>query len=183
MVGIKLQPWAIKVLFGCDMSRYTDLVCDVASIGFGQIDELIEIACSDLVFETKVKQLEELFTKILKRRSDHNTKGIHATRLIIEKRGAISISEVAEEAGISERSLERFFQGYIGLSPKFYSRIVRFSNIFKLVKADQFQWSQIAFLAGYYDQSHFINNFKEFTGEEPGSYGFSEKTLANFFLS
>ena len=45
-----------------------------------------------------------------------------------------------------------------------------------------FDWSDVSFLAGYYDQSHFIKNFKEFTGENPSDYGFNDINMANFFL-
>ncbi|MDY8135884.1 helix-turn-helix domain-containing protein [Aquimarina sp. 2201CG5-10] len=83
---------------------------------------------------------------------------------------------------MNERNLERFFKTYIGLTPKFYSRVIRFSNIFKLIQQEGFNWASIAYLAGFYDQSHFIKNFKEFTGEEPSKYGFEEENMANFFL-
>ena len=101
---------------------------------------------------------------------------------LIDSKGEIPIQEVVNLSGISERSLERYFKHHIGLSPKFYCRILRFANVFKLIQSDGFNWSDIAYLAGFYDQSHFIKNFKEFTGEEPSNYGFDAQNMANFFL-
>jgi AraC-like DNA-binding protein len=43
-------------------------------------------------------------------------------------------------------------------------------------------WVDVALNSGYFDQSHFIRNFKAFTGESPAQYGFDKKNLANFFL-
>ncbi|MGC4021921.1 MAG: helix-turn-helix domain-containing protein [Cyclobacteriaceae bacterium] len=74
------------------------------------------------------------------------------------------------------------FRTYVGLSPKFYARIIRFNKIFSLIEKNDPQWIDLMNEAGFYDQSHLIRNFKAFTGEDPSAYNFSKKTLANFFL-
>ncbi|NQY35322.1 MAG: AraC family transcriptional regulator [Alteromonadaceae bacterium] len=81
------------------------------------------------------------------------------------------------------RQLERYFKQAIGLPPKLYCRIIRFAYIFKLISTNNSNWSEISTQAGFYDQSHFIKNFKEFTGEEPSKYGFKAENLANLFLN
>jgi AraC-like DNA-binding protein len=106
-----------------------------------------------------------------------------AVGLIFEKKGMISVSELATFTGVGERQLENLFKKYIGLSPKFFSRIVRFNHIFDLVKKNKSRWSSLAYEAAYYDQSHFIRNFKTFTGESPSAYSFEEENMANFFLN
>jgi AraC-like DNA-binding protein len=83
---------------------------------------------------------------------------------------------------VGERYLQQLFQKYIGVSPKFFARIVRFSYIFKVIKDEDPNWADVVYEAGYYDQSHFIRNFKAFTGEDPSAYIFAEKSLANFFM-
>ena len=106
-----------------------------------------------------------------------------AAQLIINEKGLISLQEIQQKINISERSLERYFKKNIGISPKFYSRVIRLSNIFKLIQEGKTNWADIIYQSGFYDQSHFIKNFKEFTGEEPSNYGFNEQNMANFFLS
>jgi AraC-like DNA-binding protein len=182
MFGIKLQPWILRSYFDVDMSLITDKVIPLNHINISQIEEIKNIALTDFSFESKVEKIEELFTNIIKSKTCELSKGQNATELIINFKGEISIQDVLDKVEISERSLERYFKKHIGLSPKFYSRIIRFSNIFKLVQTKDFNWSDITYLAGYYDQSHFIKNFKEFTGEEPSKYGFTEENIANFFL-
>jgi AraC-like DNA-binding protein len=72
---------------------------------------------------------------------------------------------------MSERSLERKFRQHIGISPKLFSRINRFQEAFRLLKNNNYiKLSDIAFDAGYTDQSHFIREFKEFTGFAPYKY-------------
>jgi len=78
--------------------------------------------------------------------------------------------------------LENLFKKWVGLSPKLFARIIRFSYIFQLVQDNNQSWSSLAYEAAYYDQSHFIRNFKSFTGENPADYSFDEENMANFFL-
>lgn len=182
MIGIKFQPWALKVLFDTDMSKLTDKVLTIDQELLAQIKPVKQTACGQNAFEDKVSKIEDWFSAFLSNKNFHISKGQKATQLIIERKGGITIKEVLDQVGISERSLERYFKDHIGLTPKFYSRVIRFSNIFHLMHDKSFKWTDITYLAGFYDQSHFIKNFKEFTGEEPSNYGFSEKNMANFFL-
>ena len=97
--------------------------------------------------------------------------------------GHVSVTELCDHVATGERNLERIFRTYIGLSPKFFGRIIRFNKIFELVQIEDPSWSDLVFETGYYDQSHFIRNFKAFTGEDPTRYLFSSPSLANFFLA
>ena len=71
-------------------------------------------------------------------------------------------------ADFSNRQFERVFRNRIGLLPKFFSRLVRFSRAW-LIKETQpdIHWLHLAHECGYYDQMHFIRDFKEFTGANP----------------
>ncbi len=77
---------------------------------------------------------------------------------------------------MSPRQLRRFFDTYIGFSPKTFSRIVRFQSVLAaLRRAPQNDWNSLCFAFGYYDQAHFIHEFKEFYGLPPASVsGLSE---------
>jgi len=66
----------------------------------------------------------------------------------------------------------------VGLNPKQYLRIVRFQNILKLRESKYFQdYTTMAFDSGYYDQSHFIRDFKAITDLSPKE--FFEKQVLN----
>jgi AraC-like DNA-binding protein len=106
----------------------------------------------------------------------------HAVLLIFSTQGKISIGEICDQTKTGERQLERLFNKYIGLTPKFYCRVIRFSHIFKVIENKKFSWTDLGLEAGFYDQPHFIRNFKAFSGEDPSKYFFNLPTLANFFL-
>lgn len=181
--GIKLKPWALKSVFNFDMNLVTNNVVGIKNTTLlTQVNPIEKIVFKESSFEEKIDDIEKWWVTTIKKASAKITKGQEATKLIIKRKGEISIQEVIDIIKISERGLERYFKSYIGVSPKFYSRIIRFSNIFHLVQTEDFNWSDISYLAGFYDQSHFIKNFKEFTGEDPSRYGFTQKNMANFFL-
>jgi AraC-like DNA-binding protein len=102
---------------------------------------------------------------------------------IIDSNGDVTINALVSKFYLAERQFQRLFRKYVGLSPKFYTRIIRFNYIFELAQNQKLALSDVVSLAGYYDQSHFIRNFKSFTGEDPSKYIFEENNLANFFLN
>lgn len=180
--GIKLQPWALNELFGVNMQLLTNKVIELPQEIEQKLTPIIDVSKGPLFFDEKVKKIEYHIEEILSKKTLHSDSGQKSVKLIIEHRGKLDLKSIRNRAGISERSLERYFRTHIGLSPKYYSRIIRFSHIFRLVSSNQIDWTDIFYITGFYDQSHFIKNFKEFTGEDPSKYSFFEENLANLFL-
>ncbi|MFV1885456.1 MAG: DUF6597 domain-containing transcriptional factor [Balneola sp.] len=182
MIGIKLKPHALTCFFGIDMKPLTDDVLDLDSILQAEFAPVSEMLLSNNPYSKKIDSLNHLFGGIKINNSKNDLLTEKALNLIFDTNGMIPISELTLRLNINERKLERLFSHYIGLSPKFYARIIRFNYIFQLIQKQQLSWSEVAQLSGYYDQSHFISNFQEFTGEDPSSYFFEDKNMANFFL-
>ena len=81
-----------------------------------------------------------------------------------------NIENVASRYGITSRYLQKIFLQYTGLTPKLYSKISRFQNSLRLVTKKSESLTSIAYCCGYADQSHFIREFKSFTGLTPSGY-------------
>jgi len=168
ILGIKLKPSAITHLFGISMRETVDDVVD--------LDQAIG---KKLIFDPA--NVDEYFNELCKNYpSDHPID--RAVDIVFSKKGMITVADLCIEVSVGERYLQQLFQKYIGLSPKFFTRLIRFSRIFNLIQENDPDWAEVVYQAGYYDQSHFIRNFKAFTGEDPTAYIFAEKTLANFFM-
>ena len=87
---------------------------------------------------------------------------------ILKHSGMLKIEQLAKTACLSNRQFERVFKERIGLSPKFYSRLVRFTKAW-LMKENQpaITWTAIAYECGYFDQMHLIRDFQAFAGTNP----------------
>ncbi|AXY77212.1 AraC family transcriptional regulator [Paraflavitalea soli] len=182
IVGIKVKPTALTHLFDLDMHSLTDKVVDLAAALSTQFQHLQLGLRNTPDHDQMIILLNEHFRNLLAGAHYQSSPVDQAIDLIFRHKGMVAVADMAQGIGLSERQLERLFKRYIGLSPKFYTRIIRFSTIFELIQQEDPGWAGLAYESGFYDQSHFIRNFKAFTGEDPSRYGFDEKNMANFFL-
>lgn len=94
---------------------------------------------------------------------------------IYQQHGHISI-ENGPLSDISPRQLRRLFDKYIGLPPKTFARIIRFQSVLRaMMHEPKANWGKVCFDFGYYDQSHFIHEFKGFFGISPASVKLPQK--------
>jgi len=78
-----------------------------------------------------------------------------------------SIETLAKTMEVSDSSLFRLFKNNLGQNPKSYLKTVRFRNILDEIKTGKHTNTEIETLNQYYDQAHFIKDFKIFTGNTP----------------
>jgi AraC-like DNA-binding protein len=93
---------------------------------------------------------------------------INALHLIYQRKGNIRITELSAQLNISQSPLEKRFRKIVGASPKKFASIVRFKNILR--RDLDSPLTETGYDAGFYDQSHFIKEFKKFTGDTPEDY-------------
>ena len=84
---------------------------------------------------------------------------------------AVAIGDLSEAAGVSSTHLAQRFKEVIGVTPKRLARTYRFAAIVRAIDpAGPVDWVELAGRAGYYDQAHFGNDFRGFTGLTPTRY-------------
>ena len=80
-------------------------------------------------------------------------------------------SKIVREYPKTPKHLIDQFKKYIGLTPKYYQRILRFHEILgQIHRSEKIEWAQIAYQCEYADQSHFIKEFKHFSGFNPQKF-------------
>jgi AraC-like DNA-binding protein len=90
---------------------------------------------------------------------------------LVEAGGAVPIGDLTRELGWSRKRIVARFREEVGLTPKRAARLLRFERARALAEsATQPEWAWIAREAGYYDQSHLINDFRSFTGRTPETF-------------
>lgn len=171
-VGIFFYPTALKTIFGLDASELTDSCVDLDFLSVKQGFQLSERLMNSISITGQTEIVSSfLFSQIQKNKQPVDEKTGYALSRIILSKGSISLKELTESLNLSERSFERKFKEYVGISPKLFSRICRFQASLKQLKHNDYnKLSDIAFENDYADQSHFIRSFKEFTGFSPNQY-------------
>lgn len=137
-----------------------------------------------LTNEDRVKIIESfLLNKLIVPESiDRVTKS--SVEIIMRLNGQLSVDELAEDLNINRRQLERKFSSVIGLSPKQLSKIIRLQATLKMLENNQFtSLTSVAYEGNYYDQAHFINDFKEFTGVSPKKFYANNLKMSILFVS
>jgi AraC-like DNA-binding protein len=108
----------------------------------------------------------------------------HCVCAISTSRGLVSIDKLSKDINIGKRHLERKFLNAVGLSPKLFTRIIRFQYALNVIdKMPQGTLTGVAYDMGFYDQSHFIKDFREFTGLNPKQYFVSNLEFAKHLLT
>jgi AraC-like DNA-binding protein len=132
-----------------------------------------------------VRQVEAILLARLNRFRLNDEAALKAIALILRAGGCLSIDTLAREMGINSRKLDRTFNTRVGLPPKTLCRIVRFQKVFQMIERQKSSpdWVQIALDCGYYDQSHFIKEFKAFAGKEPTAYLSEQNTMSDHFTA
>jgi AraC-like DNA-binding protein len=92
-----------------------------------------------------------------------------ALQLIHQSNGNIRIKELMQQLHISQSPLEKRFRKIVGASPKKFANIVRFKHAIQNYK-DNNSMTSLGYDSGFYDQAHFIKEFKSFTGETPEKF-------------
>ena len=92
-----------------------------------------------------------------------------AVALIAQTPTLSRVDELAQQIGLSQSALERRFRRMVGVSPRKYVSLVRFRKVLQLRTAAS-DLTTVAHAAGYYDQPHFIKDFKRFTGQAPQAF-------------
>jgi AraC-like DNA-binding protein len=89
----------------------------------------------------------------------------------LDKPNSMRIQTLADQIGFSSRHFKQIFHRQTGLTPKAFQRVRRFQHALKTLHRPQAdEAADLAAACGYFDQAHFIHDFKEFSGVTPGEY-------------
>jgi AraC-like DNA-binding protein len=103
-------------------------------------------------------------------------------RLINQSKGQIDTKCLSEKLSVTPKTLERKFSAMVGKTPKQFIKIVRFQNIINTFSiANSMNLTEIAYANGFFDQSHFIKDFKSFSGYTPKDFFANHQCQSDYF--
>lgn len=181
--SVLFKPQGAMMFFSLPLSELTNqsiALYDIAGKDGSLLEDQIENSCS---MEERVQYLESFLLKKLLEKEYYDFKRINSViQKIISLEGEISVDEMSREACLSNKQLERKFAKYIGMTPKQYLKIVRFQKSLKIKEINpHLSLTTLAHDCGYYDQAHFIKDFKLITGMTPKSFFNLGETHSDFF--
>ena len=94
-----------------------------------------------------------------------------AVRFVLGHLHGCQVAELIEQTGMSHRRFNQLFKAVVGMTPKRLNRLYRFQEVLRCVHTEGIRsWIHIAHACGYYDQAHFIKDYKAFSGMNPSEY-------------
>jgi AraC-like DNA-binding protein len=169
IVGASLLPAGVQPLLGVParlIGESIALLDDIIGSSAADMEEHILSRTDDRA----IQRMGDALVGLRASRDVHPVvaRAVHSVRT---GGGQKRMDALANETNISTRQLERAFLEHVGLSPKTYSRLVRFDGAVRGIGArGALSWSQFALDHGYSDQAHLINEFKEFAGVTPAQF-------------
>jgi AraC-like DNA-binding protein len=171
VIGIRFNPGYAYSFFGIPMSEFTDI--DIRLTDFWKPASLLEDELGKRKnISQKIGFLQEILLKNKTKLMPLENRFSIALKKLSEKTEYDSVESLGLELNISRQHLRRLFLKYMGINPVLYMRICRIRKVLKHMKQlnNPTNFSHIAQDFGYYDQSHMIADFHEFTGSTPLSY-------------
>lgn len=178
----RFHPAGLQPFITFDVDSFTGRTLSVAEI-WGDEGRRLEkemAACNS--YEQQIALLEAFLLNKRNALKIDNAPVEYCVDAILENVGNVSIEQLAGELSISKRQLERRFTAAVGISPKLLARIIRFQNILQLIENKELKnFTTVAYEGGFYDQAHFIKDFKDFTGLNPKQYFSENLEMVKFF--
>jgi AraC-like DNA-binding protein len=175
-LGVKFSAGGLYQLSSVPASAFTNEVVAFDAL-FGTAAQDLENQIQTLPsLARQVQCIDTFFRKRLSQLKPQDCSAQHAVDCVKQHHGTVSIDDVAYQSCISSRQLRRKFEDYVGMSPKRFSALVRFTRAHAAIhhtaahSTSRINFAAIACQTGYYDQAHFIREFKLFSGLTPAAF-------------
>jgi len=170
LISIVFQPIGAKAFFQIPMNELNNQNIPIDALNDRQIMELENRLKETSDRETCIRLIESCLLNRMSRLEDLNYKRLMAVVHSI-RQGQYDISSLAQTACLGYKQFKRIFTAYIGANPKEFIRTIRFQKAVQLLQTQpHIPLTDLSFRCDYYDKSHFIKDFKEFSGYSPTEF-------------
>lgn len=177
-VAVRFQPWGAHQFLPVSARDVADRATPADEVwsrpDVREIEERIATAATD---EERIGVLQAFLLRRLERHRKPDVSGL--VRALWRTPPPVRIDRIADSLGIGQRRLERTFETSLGMTPKHLTRLTRFLRACRsLREAPDARLTGIAYDAGFYDQAHFIHEFRTFAGMTPGKFAANARVSA-----
>ncbi|MFN0138803.1 MAG: helix-turn-helix domain-containing protein [Pyrinomonadaceae bacterium] len=181
MMVIAFKKGMAAPFFPFPMDEIRDSVVDagiVWGMDFAYLRERL-LATKDI--DARFRMAEDFLLKKFRSKLELDPCIAYAIDEMTTRLDGLSIARMNAKIGYSQKHFTDLFRRAVGVTPKAYSKIVRFQKALEIIAATtSIEWDLIAQDCGFYDQSHFINDFKHFSGFTPDEYAKIHTNYQNY---
>ncbi|MEZ2337884.1 helix-turn-helix domain-containing protein [Mucilaginibacter sp. RCC_168] len=165
----RFQPYASSLFFPNPASDFTNESIDLCNIFYKESDDFYNRLMEQRSIEHKVAVLETFLIQRLinNKKNNRQLKLVEHLCSYVSNTDSFDIQNLSAYYGFSERYIQKLFMDWIGITPQKFFSVHRFNRSLELLRSSQASLTSIAFECGYYDQAHFIKEFKSYTGLTP----------------
>jgi AraC-like DNA-binding protein len=182
IIGVHFRAGGAFPFFDIPVSELRDTHVDLEALWGAAAAELRERLCAAVTPAERFCLLEKTLMDHLSRSLERHSAVRFALNAFARADSDLIVGDIAEETGFSQRRFIQVFKQEVGMSPKLFCRVRRFQQALALAQRQTApNWAHLALECGYFDQSHFINEFRSFSGLSPLEYARqrSERVLQN----
>jgi AraC-like DNA-binding protein len=171
IIAYLFKPFVVASVFNISVNNLSEKPFDLSIWNAHKHNALK----TQLIYATDTSRKIEVLDNLLIEQHNENQQVCkivqYATDQIINNSNKEIISEILQTLNLNERTFQRVFKKYVGITPTQFRRICQFQQSFGQLRGKQFnKISEVAYDNGFADQSHFIRSFKEFTQTTPIDY-------------
>lgn len=169
-VMIHFTAWGVQPFLNFPLSEITDTRADLCRIFRQEADALCSALLRAEDLDTRRLILDRFFQNQLQKIRGIDDRAKSIIRYITGTHGAIRLDDLSKQLFTGERTVQRLVHNYTGINYKFFATLVRLEFVRRLMNNGNLTLTEVALKAGYFDQAHFIHEFKAMFGESPGAY-------------
>jgi AraC-like DNA-binding protein len=170
-VGIRFKPSGAYPFFRMPINEIIDNPYDLAMLKMTGVHVVYgQLGDAPTVYD-QVQILDRWLLNLLNENRLAASTVQGAMGMIYQSNGQSFVNDIGNAIGLSVRQLQRQYKAQVGISPKQHAKILRVEYARSAIKnLGQYPLSAVAYQAGYYDQSHFIREFKSIVSMTPSAY-------------
>lgn len=171
IIGVHFKPGGAFPFLGVPASDLANTHVDLDLLWGPMAGRLRERLCEARGSAERFCLFEKALLDRLRRGIEHHYAIPAALEMFTNNHGGPVVRETAKLLALSQRRFIQVFKTEVGMTPKLFSRIQRFQKTRLLIHSEPSRdWAALAIDLGYFDQSHLINEFREFSGFSPTGY-------------
>lgn len=172
VLGVRFRPGGFYPFYKSSVTEITDGVLAFDEVFDADVKKLEDDILSPDDLEKSLECVEQFFKNNLPEKDEWVERINDIIDLITKDKDLMSVEHLVEQLDMSKRSLQRLFKWYVGIQPTWVIKRFRLHEAAALIADNDNEtvWPEIALELGYYDQAHFIKDFKSVVGKTPTEY-------------